>query len=124
MTKYDGPRYEKIKSDPVLYEAYLERKRNESKARQLSHSYETERKRKWRLANREAAQRIRQANHAVEHALESGKLVKPERCSKCGKKVKVQGHHPSYAKSQWLVVVWLCGGCHAKEHKKIRKTAF
>ncbi len=66
MSERDQKHYLRIKSDPAKYEAYLERKRRESGNRQKRTGYETERKREWRAANREATQRIRRANHAVE----------------------------------------------------------
>lgn len=113
MSERDKQQYRKVKADPVRYAAFLERRRRQ---RARKRDYETARKHKWRLANPEDAQRIRQANHAVETALENGTLVKPKTCLRCGAEGPVQGHHPSYAKDQWLVVVWLCQTCHAREH--------
>ena len=113
MSERDKRRWQKIKSDPIGYAAYLERKRRERAAKV---PYETNRKRKWRLANPEAADRVRRANHAVEYEIEAGGMVRPEACSRCGNLGPVDGHHPSYEKSQWLVVIWLCKKCHASEH--------
>ena len=47
-------------------------------------------------------------------ALLRGDLVKPSKCSVCGKKATIQGHHPDYAKP--LEVIWVCPKCHTKIH--------
>ena len=81
----------------------------------------------WRLANpdkvrvqglsyrRRYPERTR-AGTAVTQALKSGGLIRPNKCSCCGKVGKVQAHHPSYAKMDWLKVVWLSVQCHKKLH--------
>ncbi len=56
---------------------------------------------------------------AVSRALKSGKLVRPDFCSWCGKKCKPVGHHPDYGK--WLEVEWVCRSCHYKHHWKPRQ---
>src|SRR6266850_1011440 len=53
---------------------------------------------------------------AINRALASGKLVRPNRCSRCKKKCKPEAHHPDYKKK--LEVIWLCGPCHWAEHGK------
>lgn len=116
MSEKDRKYYQSVKSDPIKYAAFLEAKRRQRASRQSLNRYETIRKRAWRAKNPEAKERIRRANHAVEYALKSGKLVKPKRCEKCGKERPLQGHHPSYAETQWLVVQWLCQACHSAEH--------
>lgn len=113
MSERDKHAWAAIKADPVRYAAYLERKRRERKARP---DYQANRKRRWREANPEDAKRIRQANHAVEAALKSGALVKPDACSRCPETKGIQGHHSSYAEADWLNVIWLCVKCHAAEH--------
>jgi hypothetical protein len=112
MSERDKRFYEALKADPARYAAYLERKRAERKARS---GYETKRKRQWRAANPELASRIRRANHAVETALKSGRLVRPERCADCRCKGKVEAHHfKGYAPQHWLDIIWLCVFCHRK----------
>ena len=56
------------------------------------------------------------ANDAVERAVRSGKLIRPETCSECGCKPSepVHGHHDDYSKP--LSVRWLCRGCHLRTH--------
>jgi len=47
-------------------------------------------------------------------AIKTGGLVKAEKCSKCESTKKILGHHEDYAHP--LVVLWLCGKCHRREH--------
>lgn len=57
------------------------------------------------------------AHSAVQYALKTGKLKRPDCCSKCGVKCKPQAHHPDYSKP--LEVVWLCRKpCHREADAK------
>jgi hypothetical protein len=69
--------------------------------------------------DRENAKR-RSVYRAVQNALRSGGLVKPERCEDCGAEGDVHGHHEDYAKP--LEVDWLCRGCHGHRHAPHRAT--
>jgi hypothetical protein len=59
---------------------------------------------------------------AVQRALRSGLLVRPETCERCGRVPKrmrngttgIVGHHHDYSRP--LDVVWLCRTCHALHH--------
>jgi 5-methylcytosine-specific restriction endonuclease McrA len=106
--------YQRIKSDPVRYAAYLARKARERKAKL---AYERERKRRWRTANAERNRILRDAHHAVERAIRSGRLMKPDVCQQCGSDRQVQAHHTSYEPDQWLNVEWLCTDCHNARHE-------
>ena len=120
MSERDRKHYANVKADPILYQQYLARKRAEAKARQQSRGYETERKRKWRQSNPEKAQNIRRAGHAVEAALQRGRLRKPSTCECCGMKRKLEAHHHrGYERENWLNVEWLCNPCHAARHKQL-----
>lgn len=58
-------------------------------------------------------QRIR---NQTRYWIVKGVLQKPETCSFCFEKVeRICAHHPDYRKP--LEVVWLCGSCHANEHR-------
>ena len=47
---------------------------------------------------------------AVQRAKRGGELVPPERCSECGRKGNIHGHHKDYSKP--LDIEWLCEHCH------------
>lgn len=110
MSERDRKHYQLIKSDPARYAAYLERKRRERKARP---EYESARKKHWRDENSEANRMLRQAHHAVESAVKSGRLVRPGKCQECRRFGPVQAHHENYHPDHWLDVRWLCALCHA-----------
>ena len=53
----------------------------------------------------------RSAMSRVNYAIKTGKITKPDICSRCGKHGKrIDGHHENYQKP--LKVVWLCTKCH------------
>lgn len=79
---------------------------------------EKQRKRDWR-ANTPGywkRNRPKAAHFAVMHALQTGKLIRPTVCEKCGDMCKPQAHHEDYEKP--LEVIWLCRPCHGKRHRK------
>lgn len=47
------------------------------------------------------------------------KIVKPIKCGKCSKKVKLFAHHKDYYKP--LKIAWLCGDCHRLEHRRLKQ---
>lgn len=61
------------------------------------------------------------AHSAVEYALKTGKLTRPELCESCGKAARVVAHHPDY--SERLSVVWLCSVCHQMLHRHVEVAA-
>jgi hypothetical protein len=65
---------------------------------------------KWKELNPRAAR----AHHLVYKAVKARKLIRPESCSRCGKKCKPHAHHKDYEKP--LDVLWLCIVCHESEH--------
>jgi len=50
------------------------------------------------------------ARKAVQTAVRRGLLVKPEECSSCGTRGRIEAHHADYSKP--LDVEWLCHRCH------------
>ncbi len=54
------------------------------------------------------------ARGILNRAIKSGKIVRPNICSKCLEPKRVQGHHFDYEKP--LEVIWLCQKCHSLEH--------
>ena len=69
-------------------------------------------KRKYRAENPEKAE----AGYLVYHAVRSGRISRPDRCSNCCEVGHIEGHHPDYTKP--LDVVWLCKTCHAARHPR------
>jgi hypothetical protein len=56
------------------------------------------------------------ARSKVGYALKTGKLLRPDHCSKCKIKCKPEAHHHrGYDKP--LEVKWLCKSCHAATHQ-------
>lgn len=49
-------------------------------------------------------------------AIKNGLMVRPNKCSICGLKVKIDGHHNDYSKP--LEVEWVCRVCHKDIHSK------
>lgn len=58
----------------------------------------------------------RLARIAVNYALRSGKLIRPDICSECGVGCKPDAHHEDYLKR--LEIVWLCKTCHTAKHPR------
>ncbi len=54
------------------------------------------------------------ANALLRYAVKTGKIKRPEKCSKCDVRCKPLGHHPDYSKP--YEVVWLCHRCHGQLH--------
>ena len=82
--------------------------------------------RAWRARNRgyrsptygkiyfRSTKEAQRAHSAVRRALESGKLIRPDSCSRCGRGHRViEAAHHDYAKL--LEVDWLCRSCHRTE---------
>ena len=61
-----------------------------------------------------------QVNAKLRYSVWSGRIKKPENCSKCGVTGKrICGHHHNgYSKKHDLDVVWLCDSCHADAHRR------
>ena len=60
----------------------------------------------------------RAAHVILGNAVRDGLVIKPEFCSKCGKKEvsrRIHAHHHDYTKP--VDVTWLCAQCHKDEHK-------
>ena len=59
------------------------------------------------------------SHYAVSRAVKSGKLIRPDHCSKCLVQCFPQAHHDDYNKP--LDVMWLCPICHAHRHRELGK---
>ena len=77
---------------------------------------EKKRGKRWREGHRKE----HYAHTLLNRAIEKGTIIKPDRCSKCGKTAqKINGHHEDYDKP--YEVIWLCDQCHNARHREIRK---
>jgi len=55
------------------------------------------------------------ARALLNRAIQSGKVVRPDRCQQCGKKGRIHGHH-WHGYDDPFDVIWLCPSCHAAAH--------
>lgn len=59
------------------------------------------------------------ARRILNHAVRSGKLIKPSNCSFCKMSdFKINGHHYDYSKP--LDIIWLCSQCHGELERNIK----
>ena len=56
------------------------------------------------------------ARDALNNAIASGKLTRPDHCEICGTPCKPHAHHWRYEPEHRLSVVWLCPLCHRGIH--------
>lgn len=112
-------RDKRLEQSRAWYERNLERAREMSlKATKKYLSTENGRKKRnqstanWDKKNLEK----RRAHDRAMYAVETGKLIRPNQCSKCGKECKPHAHHEDYSKP--LEVIWLCSLCHFYLHHK------
>jgi hypothetical protein len=79
----------------------------------------------WAERNLERVAIVNRASARVHHALRTGRMIRPDACSACGKRCKPDGAHGDYSKP--LEVRWLCRSCHQKwdraEPKTLRASA-
>ena len=59
------------------------------------------------------------AHSIINHALKSGKLIRPSICEACEQELRLNGHHDDYTKP--LEVKWLCSPCHSELHQDLKK---
>jgi len=57
----------------------------------------------------------RLAHKKLFRAIQSGKIIRPNKCEECKKDCKPQGHHSDYFKP--FEVRWLCHQCHKTIHR-------
>jgi len=56
------------------------------------------------------------ARYAVWYAVKTGKIKKPQNCTKCMSTERIHGHHHDYKKP--LEIEWLCSLCHGVARRK------
>lgn len=69
------------------------------------------------------------ARSAVDHALKTGKIVKPESCQSNGRygvvcegRLEAHHHHGYWPRAAWIDVEWLCVACHKSADEKLDKS--
>jgi ribosomal protein S27AE len=55
------------------------------------------------------------ARAKLQYHINVGHIVKPNKCSHCNLKGKIEGHHEDYSKP--LDVIWVCKPCHWTYYK-------
>jgi hypothetical protein len=73
--------------------------------------------RKQRKKRESEGPRYRKAHNTIHRAIEAGKLIRPDHCSRCEVQCFPQAHHDDYNKP--LSILWLCPICHAQRHKEL-----
>ena len=89
--------------------SYYERMKNEPENKKRRR----QQNREWRDRNRLA----RTCHIAVNNALRDGKIIRGDRCEKCGTS-KPEAHHEDYEAP--FDITWLCRPCHLVRHKELR----
>jgi len=59
----------------------------------------------------------KRANAKLNYHVKRGNIFKPELCSICGEKKRVESHHHDYEKP--LDVIWVCRKCHVSIHHNL-----
>lgn len=61
------------------------------------------------------------ANHAVNNAITSGRLPRPDtmKCNYCPKQAQQYHHWHGYEPERWLDVIPICMNCHYKRRRRI-----
>jgi hypothetical protein len=70
--------------------------------------------RKWEAKHPTSAK----AHMFLSRKIKVGIIVKPDKCSICGEKNYLVGHHPYYNYTNPLDVQWVCRSCHKYVHKQ------
>lgn len=97
----------KLNRRPICREA-------ERRWRQANRERHLAQQKRWREANKEQ----RRVNRLVKYAIDCGRLLRPDHCTKCGLVCIPEGHHEDYNKP--YDVVWLCHPCHMQHHSRTR----
>lgn len=58
------------------------------------------------------------ARENLRYHIKVGHIIRPKICQVCNLEKPIQAHHTDYSK--YLDVMWVCSGCHADIHKKLK----
>ncbi|QQO40555.1 HNH restriction endonuclease [Bacillus phage 000TH008] len=112
--------WETHRDELKLYWKEHHQKNKDRRNSQMKEYSQTERGREVRKRAQEKYRKSSQYNlkqnarKKVRRAVNSGKLIKPDRCECCNKEIDLEAHHVDYHKP--LEVKWLCKKCHENEH--------
>lgn len=93
------------RQDNIAYYREYDRRRGNRQSNEYQKEYREKHPEKYKAQN------------AVSNAVRDGRLEKPDRCSSCGIRGRLHGHHDDYSKP--LDVTWLCVPCHKERHKEL-----
>ena len=86
--------------------------RTKDRARRLTPVNQAKTRARMQAYNAQHPER-RAATDAIAKAIAKGRLVRPERCTRCNRKTRIEAHHhKGYAQEYRLDVLWVCKSCH------------
>lgn len=91
------------------------RLQRESERRQRQKDPERFRSRERLASRRRGYTKKVQCRSLLNNAVRDGRIERPDSCSVCGTKGRIEAHHPDYEQS--LRVLWLCPLCHARQQR-------
>lgn len=100
--------YRKKNKEKILEKKNNWVRRNEERLKEYRRQYHEDYK--------ERSKAELKARTKLSNAIRDGKVLRPNKCDRCGKKCTPDGHHWNYAYP--LNVVWLCRSCHKIVHFK------
>jgi len=121
--KYKARSSERRKRIPAeemreYYREYREKNREElnrkTRERNAKDNYKKSRERWARYSKNNPLKEW--SRNELTKAIQRGDIIRPDKCSECGKECVPDGHHEDYRKP--LDVIWLCRTCHGKRHRK------
>lgn len=113
--RYVAKRDHIISTTRLYRESVADELRVKLRARNKDPDYRAAMNRSARRRRVEEPERFR-ARAAVAYAIKTGRIVRPDRCERCGEHGRVTAHHHSYARCNRLNVEWLCHRCHRRTH--------
>lgn len=99
------------RAEKLEYYRQYDRDRSKTESRKAQYAEKQRRK-------RAASKQYDKAHNATKRAIESGKIIRPDACERCGG-TPVQAHHDDHYKV--FDIMWLCPVCHAQRHVEIGK---
>jgi hypothetical protein len=119
---HPGCRYGRSGQCRACYAAYRRAwvRRNPERVRECARRYRRKAASLGHRGRQQPFNRQDAARTIANLALRAGILPRKYRCEKCGieaRHARLYKHHADYGRP--LDVVWLCGSCHGREHRKV-----